>query len=229
MFNFLSDKKPKPQGYLAEGDVEKYSTTGDEVSLDGRDKMTRLYENLGRLAEANAGQVEGENSVADQATDGAETIADDIDLPPEVQAQIKADEMVVREALALFNVDYDALIALDTSSAYGRAVQMNPNILNGIAASECPVLAALKVAVEMGPYVEFMNQYGDNPTAIKTAMRDEFMAEMKAEKQGEAKQAMATETSGAAEKVLPFSYGARAKKANSAAPKAPSLADVLPR
>lgn len=236
MFNFLSDKKPAMQGYLAEEKSAQYAA-GDvgekkEVSLNGHEKMSRLYERLGQLAaggeSAAAVPVEGENSVAEQATDGAETIADDIDLPPEVQTQIMQDESVVREALALFNVDYNALMAMDDTSAYGRAVQMNPQILDMIAASERPVLAALKVAVEFGPYVEFMNQYGDTPEAIKAAMRDEMLADMKAEKQGEAKAAMAAETSGAAEKALPFSTGMRSKKANKAAPKTRSLSDVLP-
>ncbi len=114
---------------------------------------------------------------------GGETIADDGGIPadkqnPENLKRIAEDEALVRGALALVGVDYDALIAMDNASVYSKAVKANPEILSQVMTAERPVLAALQVAMGFKPVAEFVGKYGSSPDEIRAAMRAEFEAEM---------------------------------------------------
>ena len=107
-----------------------------------------------------------------------ETISDDYDLSPEVQQRIIDTEGVLREALALFGIDYNALVKMDENSVYAQAVQASPEVARRVAESDNPVLEALKVATLFKPYAEFQTKYGKTPDEIKANLRKEFEAEM---------------------------------------------------
>ncbi len=122
------------------------------------------------------------------AQQGAETIADDAPTSTDKQAVIEADEALLRPALALFDIDYDALIRLEPTgtaednavsySPYARAVQANPALLQQVMQAERPVLAALKVALAFQPYAAFADKYGADPQSIRDALREELRQEI---------------------------------------------------
>ena len=123
------------------------------------------------------------NGTSADKVGGGETIADDGGIPadkrnPENLRRIAEDEALVRGALALVGVDYDAMIAMDNASVYSKAVQANPEIVSQVMAAERPVLAALQVAMGFKPVAEFVGKYGSSPDEIRAAMRAEFEAEM---------------------------------------------------
>lgn len=125
-----------------------------------------------------------------------ETISDDYDLSPEVQQQIIDTEGLLREALALFGIDYNALVRMDGNSVYAQAVTASPEVARRVAESTNPVLEALKVATFFKPYAEFQNRYGTTPEEIKANLRKEFEAEL-------AQAVPGNEAAGAAETPLP--------------------------
>lgn len=122
--------------------------------------------------------------IAEQAND-SETLSDDVALPTELVQKIKQEEALIREVLALFDVDYNALISLEEKSPYAQAVKANPRIVEMVAQAPSPVVAALKVATQFQPYAEFMNSYGDTPEAIKEKLRTEIMAELESQQKSE--------------------------------------------
>lgn len=109
----------------------------------------------------------------------SETISDDAEISEEKRQMIATVERLVRETLAIFGMDYDALIRMDGKSLYARVVSRRPEVLEAVMADANPVLAALKIAVGFQPYAEFVEKYGDEPEAIKKAIREEVLAEMK--------------------------------------------------
>lgn len=139
-------------------------------------------EKLGKLKQ----QLQALQGKAKHEVGGGETIADDGVIPADRQARLTRDEALVRDALGLFGVDYDALIKMDGASVYSRAVQANPALAGEVLKAESPVLEALKIAVQFKPVAEFTGKYGSTPEDIKAAMRAEIEAEMAA-KDGEAK------------------------------------------
>jgi hypothetical protein len=106
-----------------------------------------------------------------------ETISDDYDLSPEVQQKIIDTESLLREALALFGIDYNALVRMDSSSVYAQAIQASPEVARRVAESDNPVMEALKIAAYFKPYAEFQNRYGRTPDEIKASLRREFEEE----------------------------------------------------
>mgnify|MGYP006267984581 CR=1 FL=1 len=125
-----------------------------------------------------------------------ETLADDGQIAADKQAMIEADEDIIRPVLALFDIDYDALIRLDSVtdkedeagqySPYARAVQANPALLQQVMQAERPVLAALKAALAFKPYAEFAEKYGDDPQSIRDKLREELRAEILGQSQQDA-------------------------------------------
>jgi hypothetical protein len=109
---------------------------------------------------------------------GGETIADDGVIPADRQTRIAEDEALVRAALGVVGVDYDALIKMDGESVYSQVVRANPDVLQQVLQAERPVLAALQVAMGYKPVAEFVGKYGSTPEDIKAAMRAEFEAEV---------------------------------------------------
>ena len=108
-----------------------------------------------------------------------QTLADDVPLSPLKQQQIAAQEELVRAALALFEIDYDALIKHEPGAPYAEAVAANPQLLKEVAASETPVLAALQAAVAFKPVAEFQQKYGNTPDEVRAKVRAEVLQEIK--------------------------------------------------
>ncbi|PIZ30481.1 MAG: hypothetical protein COY40_04605 [Alphaproteobacteria bacterium CG_4_10_14_0_8_um_filter_53_9] len=106
----------------------------------------------------------------------AETIADDGDVSAEKAATIATTEAVLRPALHVFGIDYDALIKMDGASPYAQAVAAKPGVLQEVLSSDNPVLSALKVAEDYKPYAEFAAAYGTEPSAIKEKIAAEALA-----------------------------------------------------
>ena len=61
-----------------------------------------------------------------------ETVADDGSVNAEKQGLIAQTEAVLRPALKLFGVDYDALIRMDGKSAYAQAVAARPGVVQQV-------------------------------------------------------------------------------------------------
>lgn len=106
-----------------------------------------------------------------------ETISDDYNLSVEAQQKIIDTESLLREALALFGIDYNALVRMDEASAYAQAIQASPEVARRVAESSNPVLEALKIAVYFKPYADFQSRYGQTPDEIKANLRQEFEQE----------------------------------------------------
>lgn len=138
---------------------------------------------VGKLEEIKKQLASVQGSASAQKVGGGETIADDGHIPADRQTQIASDEALVREALAMVGVEYDALIKMDGQSVYSNAVKANPALLKEVLESERPVLAALKVAMGFKPVADFVGKYGSSPEDIKAAMRAEFEAEMASKEQ----------------------------------------------
>lgn len=111
-----------------------------------------------------------------------QTVSDDFDVEKAKQMQILHYEDVIRKTLALFDLNYDDLIRMDGKSAYCKAVQFYPHLINEVKQSECPPLTALHIAKSMKPYLEFTQKYGSSLEDIKQSLKDEISAEMKEKK-----------------------------------------------
>lgn len=139
-------------------------------------KLRQVKEHLKALAAK-----EGQKKIGSEAAAGGETIADDSAALANKAEGIRRDEALVREALAMFGVDYDALISMTDKdgkpSVYARAAEANPAVLEQVAKDPQPVLAALRVAVGYKPFAEFADKYGETPEDIKAAVKAEVMAE----------------------------------------------------
>lgn len=158
MFNFKTNaSQPSGQGALNE-------------------KLEKIRTHLGSLNGASGAQKVG--------GEGA-TLTDDAPLPADKRAAIAKEEALVRGALQVVGIDYDALIAQEgqegKGSAYAQAVAANPSVLKQVMEAESPVLAALNVAMGYKPYAEFTAKYGADPAAIKAAIKAEALAEAQAE------------------------------------------------
>lgn len=145
-------------------------------------KAQALMQALGGLGTQNKKQSADGASVAGGDSFAAETISDDFALSDDARLSIQQTEETVRQVLKLFELDYDALVRMDDTSLYARAVQENPAVLAYVKQAQNPVLEALKIAIGFKPYAEFIEKYGKDPDSIKTAMRAEIEAEMKGAK-----------------------------------------------
>lgn len=141
-------------------------------------KLQKIREQLKALAAKDS-----RKKVGSAGTAGGETIADDTQALADREQSIRRDEALVREALALFGADYDALIAPQGKdgkpSVYARALQANPRVAEEVAKDPQPVLAALRVALGYKPFAEFAEKYGETPEDIKAAVKAEVLAEGK--------------------------------------------------
>lgn len=128
-------------------------------------------------------QLEQLNRGATQVGGEGATLGDDAPLPADKRAAIAQEETLVRGALKAVGVDYDALIATPGQegqlSPYALAVQANPGLLQDVLAAPSPTLKALEVALSFKPRAEFAAKYGDEPEAIKAAVRAEVLAEQR--------------------------------------------------
>lgn len=108
-----------------------------------------------------------------------ETLADDYaDVPAALMQKIQQTEPLVRQVLALVQVDYDALIKMDGKSPYAQAIKANKHVLNEVAKADNPVLRALEISLKYKPIAEFKEKYGNTPDDIKQKMKQELMEEM---------------------------------------------------
>ena len=139
-----------------------------------------LGEMLNKLT--NRAKQNNEQSAQGKLSQQPQTLADDAPIQAEKGAQIQREEALVRKALALFGVDYDALITPDGNSVYAQAVKANPRVAEAVLAAESPVLAALEIAAKFKPYAEFMEKYGSEPEQIRAAIRAELSGEQGAQK-----------------------------------------------
>ncbi len=162
---------------------ERLKKNMQSKSTQGRAALEDLKTGLGRLAAVSQERAP-EDVQLTQEREGIETvpdqsISDDINATGALQRSIERDEAVVRDALSIFGIDYDALIQMDGKSVYSRAVTANPAVLDIVALSKKPVLAALKIATQFKPYAEFLDKYGDEPEVIRKAIKEELMADVK--------------------------------------------------
>jgi len=148
---------------------------GSKAGAVNTGKLEEIKKRLATL-QGNASQTSGEG--ASDKVGGGETIADDGVIPADRQTRIAEDEALVRAALAMAGIDYDALIAMDGESVYSQVVRAHPDVLKQVLEAERPVLAALQVAMGYKPVADFVGKYGSTPEDIKAAMRAEFEAEM---------------------------------------------------
>jgi hypothetical protein len=134
-------------------------------------KLEKMLAQMRALAERQKG------------TKAGETLTDDGPLSATRRGEIARDEAVVRQALALVKVDYDALIATEGDTPYAQAVRANPRVADEVLKAEQPVLAALKIALDYQPYAEFQAKYGREPSEIKERIAAELQPAAAAERQ----------------------------------------------
>ena len=107
-----------------------------------------------------------------------QTVADDFKASDEIEVKIKSQEEIIRQVLTLFNISYDDLIRLDGKSAYCKAVNFYPHLIDEVKKAECPPLKALQIAAAMKPYLEFTSKYGSSLDEIKAKLKDEVKQEI---------------------------------------------------
>ena len=111
-----------------------------------------------------------------------QTVSDDFDVNKVKEQQILHYEDIIRKTLSLFDIKYDELIKMDGKSAYNKAVQLYPHLLDEVKKSDCPPLTALHIAKSMQPYLEFTQKYGSSVEQIKQSLKDELNNEMQNKK-----------------------------------------------
>ncbi|MBI1308722.1 MAG: hypothetical protein GC129_02540 [Proteobacteria bacterium] len=156
----------------------RYGQDGNPNGVGSKlEKLRQHLKELARRSKPGATQVGGGPATAN------ETITDDGGIPANKAESILHDEALVRDALALFGVDYNGLIAMQTAdgspSVYAQAVQANPALNAEVAGAAQPVVAALKVAMGFKPVADFTAKYGTTPEDIKAAIKAEMEAEAK--------------------------------------------------
>jgi len=136
------------------------------MQLDKLDEKKKLF------IKDNQKQVDIKNQDESQ-----QTVSDDFDVENAKQQQILHYEDIIRKSLAMFNLNYDDLIRMDGKSAYCKAVQIYPHLLDEVKKSECPPLTALHIAKSMQPYLDFTTKYGSSIEQIKQSLKDEISNE----------------------------------------------------
>ena len=114
--------------------------------------------------------------------DEKQTVSDDFKVETEKQQQILHYEEIIRTTLAMFNLSYDDLIRMDGKSAYCKAVEFYPHLIDEVKKSNCPPLTALHIAKSMQPYIEFTQKYGSSLEEIKQSLKTEINQEAKTQK-----------------------------------------------
>ncbi|HAG52915.1 MAG TPA: hypothetical protein DCL21_03920 [Alphaproteobacteria bacterium] len=132
-------------------------------------QLDKLNEKKQLFIKDNQKQVEVKNQNVQK-----QTVSDDFDVEEVKQQQILHYEDIIRKSLALFDLNYDDLIRMDGKSAYCKAVQLYPHLLDEVKKSECPPLTALHIAKSMQPYLEFTSKYGSSFEEIKQSLKDEI-------------------------------------------------------
>lgn len=112
-----------------------------------------------------------------------QTVSDDFDVNKAKEKKILHYEDIIRKALAMFNLSYDDLIRMDGKSAYNKAVEFYPHLIDEVKKSNCPPLTALHIAKSMQPYLEFTNKYGSSLEEIKQSLKEEINQEKKSKNQ----------------------------------------------
>lgn len=108
-----------------------------------------------------------------------QTVSDDFDANKEKENEIYLQEEIIRRALSMFDISYDDLIRMDGKSAYCRAVEFYPHLLEDVRKSDCPPLYALAISKSMKPFLEFTEKYGESLDQIKHNLKEELKKEMK--------------------------------------------------
>jgi hypothetical protein len=114
--------------------------------------------------------------------DEKQTVSDDFKVEKAKQQQILYYEEIIRTTLAMFNLSYDDLIRMDGKSAYCKAVEFYPHLIDEVKKSNCPPLTALHIAKSMQPYIEFTQKYGSSLEEIKQSLKTEINQEAKTQK-----------------------------------------------
>jgi hypothetical protein len=128
-------------------------------------KLQKVFEQLGALAQRQKVKTARAQTAQSAPVDGDRL------------AQMARDEELVRQVLALFNIDYNGFIAMDGKSCYCQAMDANPQLAQQVALADWPILEALKVALEYQPYAEFTSRYGRTPEEIRQNMQAELAAQ----------------------------------------------------
>lgn len=108
-----------------------------------------------------------------------QTVSDDFNVEEQAKQQILYYEQIIRKTLELFDINYDDMIRMDGKSAYNKAIDFYPHLLNEVKNSTCPPLTALHIAKRMQPYIEFTTKYGSSIDDIKQSLKNEVSNEVK--------------------------------------------------
>lgn len=103
-----------------------------------------------------------------------QTISDDFKIEGAKEKQILHYEEIIRKTLEMFDLNYDDLIRMDGKSAYCKAVEFYPHLIDEVKSSKCPPLTALHIAKSMKPYIEFTQKYGSSLKDIKQNLKNEI-------------------------------------------------------
>lgn len=109
-----------------------------------------------------------------------QTVSDDFNADKAKESLILEQEHIIRNVLALFDINYDDLIRMDGKSAYCQAVQFYPHLINEVKQSPYPALTALQIAKNMQPYLNFTSKYGKSLDEIKENLKKEIKQESSA-------------------------------------------------
>lgn len=139
-------------------------------------KLDKVEEKKNLFKQSNTKQ-ENANIIEEQ-----QTVSDDFDVNKAKEQQILHYEDIIRKTLAMFNLSYDDLIRMDGKSAYCKAVEFYPHLIDEVKNSNCPPLTALHIAKSMQPYLDFTNKYGSSLEEIKQSLKDEINKEEKTKK-----------------------------------------------
>lgn len=141
-------------------------------------KVQEILKKLDEITAANK-QTEQSNTQPVDAKEQTQqqTVSDDFMTNKQQDEAIQGQESIIRQVLALFNVNYDDLIRLDGKSAYCQAVQFYPFLIDEVKKAPCPPLRALQIAKAMEPYIAFTNKYGTTMEQIRDSLKQEVKQE----------------------------------------------------
>lgn len=150
-------------------------------------KVQDVLNRLAKLDECKQANVQSNKVKQEVKTEEQQTVSDDFNVEEKAKQQILHYEEIIRKTLELFDINYDEMIRMDGKSAYNKAVQFYPHLLDEVKKSTCPPLTALNIAKKMQPYMEFTKKYGSSIEDIKQSLKNEVADENNAEKSAKLK------------------------------------------
>ncbi|MCP4355515.1 MAG: hypothetical protein GY793_07770 [Proteobacteria bacterium] len=142
------------------------------------EKIGDILSKLDRVKEAQNQKPENLEIKQDtQPIEKNQTVSDDFEVEDPKEKEILHYEDVIRRTLALFDISYDDLIRMDGKSAYNKAIDLYPHLINEVQNAVCPPLVALHIANSMKPYMEFTSKYGTSFEDIKESLKEEIKKE----------------------------------------------------